>query len=72
MVCSNCRAFFCWLCQQELSKANPYAHYQHPTSACSNRLFEGVELHDEILEFLDDLDSSDDEDDDDEVDVDRL
>lgn len=72
MTCSNCRTFFCWLCQQELSKSNPYAHYQHPTSFCANRLFEGVQLtDDDLLDMLDDF-NSDGSDDDDDVDVDRL
>lgn len=71
MTCTNCRTFFCWLCQQELSKSNPYAHYQHPTSFCANRLFEGVPLMEDndLFELLDDeFDSESD----DEVDVDRL
>ncbi|KAH9499503.1 E3 ubiquitin-protein ligase rnf14 [Bulinus truncatus] len=59
MTCTNCRAFFCWLCQQELSKANPYAHYQHPTSACSDRLFEGVDLQDEFMDFFEEDESDD-------------
>ena len=59
MTCTNCRTFFCWLCQQELSRSNPYSHYQHPTSPCINRLFEGTEIEEDPLEHLD---FSDDED----------
>ncbi|RUS90286.1 hypothetical protein EGW08_001975 [Elysia chlorotica] len=55
MTCTKCRAFFCWLCQEQLSKSTPYAHYQHPTSPCANRLFEGVANDD------DEEDSEDDE-----------
>ncbi|CAG5123249.1 unnamed protein product [Candidula unifasciata] len=72
MTCTNCRTFFCWLCQQELSKSNPYAHYQHPTSFCANRLFEGVQLvedDDDLFELLDDEFDSESDDD---VDVDHL
>ncbi|XP_005097488.1 E3 ubiquitin-protein ligase RNF14 isoform X2 [Aplysia californica] len=63
MTCTKCRAFFCWLCQQELSRSNPYAHYQHPTSPCSNRLFEGVEIDDDDFPDADLFFSSDDDDD---------
>ncbi|KAK6976437.1 E3 ubiquitin-protein ligase RNF14-like isoform X2 [Biomphalaria glabrata] len=54
MTCTNCRAFFCWLCQQELSKSNPYAHYQHPTSECADRLFEGVDPNEDFMDFFED------------------
>jgi E3 ubiquitin-protein ligase RNF14 len=70
MTCTNCRTFFCWLCQQELSRSNPYAHYQHPTSFCANRLFEGVLITDDA--FLDMLDEGDESDDESDNDVDHV
>jgi len=40
----KCRAYFCWLCNDILSRANPYLHYNSPGSKCVNRLFEGADL----------------------------
>lgn len=57
MTCTKCRAFFCWLCQEQLSKSTPYAHYQHPTSPCANRLFEGVAADEDSDEEDDDDDN---------------
>lgn len=42
MTCMKCRAYFCWLCNESLSRANPYAHYNSKNTSCFNRLFEGV------------------------------
>lgn len=75
MTCSKCHTFFCWLCLVELSRSNPYAHYQHPTSPCANLLFEGIELFDgandipdmmdDDVPWLDDPDIDEDDNDDD-------
>ena len=63
MTCMKCRTYFCWLCNELLSKANPYAHYNSKNTNCFNRLFEGVvtdnwqdEEDDEEIEWwLDDI-----------------
>ena len=62
MTCMKCRAYFCWLCNDSLSRANPYAHYNAKGTNCSGRLFEGVatdeweeEDDEEIDWWLDDI-----------------
>lgn len=42
MQCSNCDAYFCWLCLTILSKETPYDHYQQETSECFNLLIDGM------------------------------
>lgn len=46
MVCVKCKCYFCWLCEQRLSRENPYKHYNDRTSPCNNQLFAGVDLGD--------------------------
>ncbi|KAJ8297615.1 hypothetical protein KUTeg_024146 [Tegillarca granosa] len=43
MTCMKCRTYFCWLCNQILSKSNPYSHYNTKNADCFNRLFEGID-----------------------------
>ncbi|KAK3099874.1 hypothetical protein FSP39_011069 [Pinctada imbricata] len=47
MTCMKCRSYFCWICNQELSRNNPYKHYNDPNSSCQNRLFEGIDPNDD-------------------------
>ncbi|XP_052279931.1 E3 ubiquitin-protein ligase RNF14-like [Dreissena polymorpha] len=56
MTCMKCRAYFCWLCNNTLSRANPYLHYNSLNSKCHNRLFEGVEMEDGFEDDDDDED----------------
>lgn len=56
MTCMKCRAYFCWICNSVLSRANPYSHYNTIGSPCFNKLFEGV--------AVDDIDDWDDDDED--------
>ncbi|XP_052795649.1 E3 ubiquitin-protein ligase RNF14-like [Mya arenaria] len=44
MTCMKCRAYFCWLCNDSLSRSNPYLHYSTAGSKCLNRLFEGIDI----------------------------
>ncbi|XP_045203208.2 E3 ubiquitin-protein ligase RNF14-like [Mercenaria mercenaria] len=46
MTCMKCRAYFCWICNSSLSRANPYSHYNTHGSPCYNKLFEGVAIDD--------------------------
>ena len=46
MTCMKCRAYFCWLCNETLSRANPYLHYNTVGQGCFNKLFEGMDLDD--------------------------
>ncbi|KAJ3588788.1 hypothetical protein NHX12_009642 [Muraenolepis orangiensis] len=41
MTCSSCRQYFCWLCLGQLSKVNPYSHFNNPALPCYNQLFQG-------------------------------
>ncbi|XP_029030251.1 E3 ubiquitin-protein ligase RNF14 [Betta splendens] len=43
MTCTSCRQYFCWLCLGQLSKVNPYSHFNNPHSPCFNQLFHGVD-----------------------------
>lgn len=47
MTCSSCHGFFCWVCLGNLSKVNPYSHFNNPNSPCFNQLFQGVEMEEE-------------------------
>lgn len=42
MTCIKCHSYFCWTCLEKLSKTDPYGHFNHPSSKCFNKLFEGV------------------------------
>lgn len=42
MTCYKCKCYFCWLCMQPLSLANPYSHFNTFNSRCYNKLFDGV------------------------------
>eukprot|EP00079_Xenopus_tropicalis_P015345 XP_004912890.1 PREDICTED: E3 ubiquitin-protein ligase RNF14 [Xenopus tropicalis] len=44
LTCTGCKQYFCWLCLGVLSRANPYSHYNDPSSACFNQLFLGMEV----------------------------
>ena len=44
MTCLRCGHHFCWLCQTELDKQNPYRHFHLGASACGGRLFDGMAL----------------------------
>ncbi|KAK1161195.1 E3 ubiquitin-protein ligase RNF14-like isoform X1 [Acipenser oxyrinchus oxyrinchus] len=46
MTCINCHQYFCWLCMCQLSRANPYGHFNNSTMPCFNRLFQGVDIED--------------------------
>ncbi|KAM3600698.1 uncharacterized protein V6R79_000967 [Siganus canaliculatus] len=46
MTCTSCKQYFCWLCLGQLSRVNPYSHFNNPNSPCYNQLFQGVELED--------------------------
>ncbi|KAK0152937.1 E3 ubiquitin-protein ligase RNF14 [Merluccius polli] len=37
MTCSSCRQYFCWLCLGQLSKVNPYSHFNSPSLPCYNQ-----------------------------------
>ena len=64
MTCMKCRAYFCWLCNETLSRANPYAHYNSSNTTCLNRLFEGVVVdRGEEEEWEEDFYEEDEEDD---------
>ena len=63
MTCMKCRAYFCWLCNETLSRANPYAHYNSSNTTCLNRLFDGVVDREEEEEWEEDFYEEDEEDD---------
>lgn len=42
MTCSKCQCYFCWLCMNMLSKADPYSHFNDSKSKCFDKLFEGI------------------------------
>ena len=48
MTCSRCGHHFCWLCQSELDRQNPYRHFHFGASACGGKLFDGMENEDEM------------------------
>ncbi|XP_030216607.1 E3 ubiquitin-protein ligase RNF14 [Gadus morhua] len=54
MTCSSCRQYFCWLCLGQLSKVNPYSHFNNSALPCYNQLFQGVQIDDDDDEFLSD------------------
>lgn len=56
MTCTSCRQYFCWLCLGQLSKVNPYSHFNNPNSPCYNQLFQGVDLDDEDAFWSDEED----------------
>lgn len=47
MTCSSCKQYFCWLCLNSLSKADPYSHFSNRSSPCFNQLFQGVDVDDD-------------------------
>ncbi|OWF45776.1 E3 ubiquitin-protein ligase RNF14-like [Mizuhopecten yessoensis] len=55
MTCMKCRSYFCWLCMSELSRNNPYKHFNQPGSKCHNRLFEGMDEDDDDFDIDDDM-----------------
>lgn len=55
MTCTGCMQYFCWLCMGSLSRANPYRHFNDPSSPCFNRLFQAMHIDDgEFWEVEDD------------------
>ncbi len=44
MTCSKCQCYFCWLCLKELSKSDPYSHFNKFDSECFEKLFENIEI----------------------------
>ncbi|MGH0149810.1 UNVERIFIED_CONTAM: hypothetical protein FKN15_016084 [Acipenser sinensis] len=44
MTCINCHQYFCWLCMCQLSRANPYGHFNNSTMPCFNQLFVTMKL----------------------------
>ncbi|CAF0833456.1 unnamed protein product [Brachionus calyciflorus] len=74
MTCSKCNCYFCWLCLDQLSKADPYSHYNRENSKCFEKLFEGVYQNDREAanENHFNQDQESDEDDEDEDDEDEF
>ncbi|KAM3868563.1 E3 ubiquitin-protein ligase RNF14-like [Diretmus argenteus] len=56
MTCTSCRQYFCWLCLGQLSKVNPYSHFNNPNSPCYNQLFHGVDIDEEEALWSDEED----------------
>ncbi|XP_072256988.1 E3 ubiquitin-protein ligase RNF14 [Pyxicephalus adspersus] len=50
MTCTGCNQYFCWLCMNMLSRANPYHHFNDPSSECFNSLFLGVVVEQDFFE----------------------
>uniref|UniRef100_A0A5F8HCH9 RBR-type E3 ubiquitin transferase n=1 Tax=Monodelphis domestica TaxID=13616 RepID=A0A5F8HCH9_MONDO len=50
MTCTGCMQYFCWICMGCLSRANPYRHFNDPSSPCFNRLFQAVDVDGDIWE----------------------
>ncbi|XP_001514922.1 E3 ubiquitin-protein ligase RNF14 [Ornithorhynchus anatinus] len=50
MTCTGCMRYFCWICMGSLSRANPYRHFNDPSSPCFNRLFQAVDVDVDIWE----------------------
>ncbi|KAK7097998.1 E3 ubiquitin-protein ligase RNF14-like [Littorina saxatilis] len=59
MTCIKCRSYFCWLCHTLLSRSNPYSHFSTRGSPCFERLFEGIQLDDDMWLDEDDDDFGD-------------
>ncbi|XP_039270841.2 E3 ubiquitin-protein ligase RNF14-like [Styela clava] len=53
MTCYKCKCYFCWLCMRSLSLANPYDHYNTMNSRCFNKLFQGVDMNDDLPDDMD-------------------
>lgn len=43
MTCTTCKQYFCWLCLGQLTRVNPYSHFNNPSLPCYNQLFQGLE-----------------------------
>ncbi|XP_029925474.1 E3 ubiquitin-protein ligase RNF14 [Myripristis murdjan] len=56
MTCTSCKQYFCWLCLGQLSKVNPYSHFNNPNSPCYNQLFHGVDVDEEDAFWSDEED----------------
>ncbi|KAG9351299.1 hypothetical protein JZ751_022543 [Albula glossodonta] len=37
MTCTSCKQYFCWLCLSQLTRLNPYSHFNNPASPCYNQ-----------------------------------
>ncbi|XP_076024976.1 E3 ubiquitin-protein ligase RNF14 isoform X2 [Genypterus blacodes] len=47
MTCTSCKQYFCWLCMGQITRVNPYSHFNNPQSPCFNQLFYGVDPDDD-------------------------
>ncbi|GAB1864321.1 RBR-type E3 ubiquitin transferase [Camponotus japonicus] len=43
MICKHCQSCFCWLCGQQITLIDRYAHFTTTNGSCFGRLFENVE-----------------------------
>ncbi|XP_015730974.1 E3 ubiquitin-protein ligase RNF14 isoform X2 [Coturnix japonica] len=50
MMCTGCMQYFCWLCMASLSRADPYKHFNDPSSPCFDRLFHAMQIDGEFWE----------------------
>ncbi|KAL0994744.1 hypothetical protein UPYG_G00126600 [Umbra pygmaea] len=56
MTCTSCKQYFCWLCLTQLTRVNPYSHFNNPCSPCYNQLFQGVEIDEDDAFWSDEED----------------
>ncbi|XP_034149119.1 E3 ubiquitin-protein ligase RNF14 isoform X2 [Esox lucius] len=56
MTCTSCKQYFCWLCLGQLTRVNPYSHFNNPSSPCYNQLFQGVDIEEEDAFWSDEED----------------
>ncbi|KAJ7997213.1 hypothetical protein DPEC_G00226640 [Dallia pectoralis] len=56
MTCTTCKQYFCWLCLGQLTRVNPYSHFNNPSSPCYNQLFQGVDIEEDDAFWSDEED----------------
>nr|XP_046162433.1 E3 ubiquitin-protein ligase RNF14 [Oncorhynchus gorbuscha] len=56
MTCTSCKQYFCWLCLGQLTRVNPYSHFNNPSSPCFNQLFQGVDIDEDDAFWSDEED----------------
>lgn len=56
MTCTTCKQYFCWLCLGQLTRVNPYSHFNNPNSPCFNQLFQGVDIDEDDAFWSDEED----------------
>ncbi|XP_064834814.1 E3 ubiquitin-protein ligase RNF14-like [Oncorhynchus masou masou] len=56
MTCTSCKQYFCWLCLGQLTRVNPYSHFNNPSSPCFNQLFQGVDIEEDDAFWSDEED----------------